>query len=385
MSLPQLVRNLRRERNPMIVYDGKATTWKEIFKKHPIESKENESLFHQIENSKEFFGDKNSSKAILILRSGHTGTILRKIANNSIKDCISFYEVAKKTITDPSGLMNDSIHLWFKVNLSALYLAHKDAPEELNLFKQLDEKNKEKAICIAFQYYGEQAYKNFLLHESELKVEHFNDKLILWYWDTDARQHNFIDRVLDEIKKTQPLVFDLDYIAENLKPNNLLKYQTIEIQERFISLEDLKIKSERVNVNYADHVCLLQSKKEVATIDEVFNLLKTQIILKGLGNLKKQEKYPAMFAKSKPEVENSYRCFDGKTYKDISDVLSSLSGAKLDFDSMSEFVEKNLQIEKEDVKMPNVEFWQELKTLMLSFKLSEELVGSSVKNKKIKL
>ncbi len=384
MSLPQLVRNLRRERHPMIVYDRKATTWKDIFKKHPIENPANEKIFYEIEHCREFLGDKNSSDPILVLRSGYTWGVLRKIAENSLSDCLTFYEVAQKIMLNKKSIMENSIHNWFKMSLSALFLTKQDAPGSLNFFVELDEKNKEKALATAFQYYGENAYVNFINHP-ELKIEKFQEKLILWYWDADARQHNFIDRVLDEIKKKNPLVLDCDYIAENLKPNNLLKYQTIEINKRFISLDQLKISSARVNVSYADHVCLLQKKQETSTVGEVFDLLKIQKIIKELSKIKREEKYPKLFVKNKPAVDGHFRFFDGKKYSSILEVFYSLNGRKIDLDSMVEFVEKNLEIEKEDKRMPNIEFWQEAKTILMTIKLNDELPQNKIKAKKTKI
>lgn len=374
-----LARNLRREKDKKIVYDNRVSSWSAIFKKHPLNSEKNESLFHDMAHCKEYWGGEKNSDSQLVLRTGYAWTVMQKIAENSLDDCVTFYDVAKHTMLNKEGILNNSIHNWFKKVISAIYLSKVGAPESLNFFSVLSQKDKEAAIALSFQTYGINAIPVYEKIKEQINIEKVNEKLVLWYWEADGRTKNLLDQVIDELGKSKTLKFDLDYIAENFKPNNLLKYQSLEINQRFIPFSEVTVLTKRYEIKSEKIFCIINQETEKIKLEVIFNLFCCQTLLKsGIGK--------KLISHAKAGTPISYSdpasFFGEVNYKSPNEIFDAFPISKEARKSMQEFIDYNknlIKSLKDFEKNYSLSYWSEVQSAYSTFILNEDLKSKNTK------
>ena len=369
----KLARNLRRERSPKIVYDNKAMDWEDIFKLHPVKNKDNINQFYNMEHCKQYLG--NPDDAILVLRSGYTWDLMRKIFNNAPEDCATFYDITYKTMLNRKGIMDSSIHSWFKKSLSALYLSQENVSERLNYFNELKDEQKEDAIKLSFQYFGENAfhqYKKKNIHN----IENMNEKLLLWYWEADSRQHNFLDRVIDEIKP----FFDLEYIADKFKPKSLLKYQTEEINKKYIPLENIIVDSNRYICDEKNIVCL-PPKDIKLCLSEIYSLLAIEHLIKELSIIEDVKINPSKYISSSNKGKTECKFIDEKIYTSLENIYDNWKIPSWGKESLKEYINKNKSTSEKALQP----YWDKVEIYFSAVILNEDLGNKKESKKKLKV
>jgi hypothetical protein len=372
--------DLQRKLEPKIVYDNRIMNWETILKRHPVESKENIALFREMENCKEYWGD--TENPIIILRASHTWDLLVKISKNSKKDCGVFYDIAKHTMLNNKGVLTKEIDDWFKKSLTAIYLSYPNTPRELNYLQSLNQEQKESALFLAFQYFANNPIQKYKELKEDLNIENFNEKLLLSYWNADSRKTNFIDVTIDklDIKSTD---FNLEYIAKNINPNHLVKYQSFEINERFLPLNKIEVETEKYFINNNNKVCLLSENNKTYKLDKILSLFFCQKLLKGIEKYRQQQKNPSYFTSSNKIIE--LKEIDGKFYGDIVSVFNNCQISKEARSSMECFISNNLEYSLLDKKIPVPEYWVKVRSAFMSMVLSEDLMTNEVSAKKLKV
>ncbi|NCP98417.1 hypothetical protein GW796_00890 [archaeon] len=370
----RLARTLRRERDVKIVYENKVASWTNIFKKHPLKSIKNETIFHKMEHSKEYFGDSGVEKEkILILRSSYTLGLLMEIAENSLSDCKTFYDICQKTFLNQKGILNDDINSWFKNSLSTLYLAHKDAPQELNYLSELTQEKKEKVLFLAFQYYGIKAFNNYKESKENFNIENFNDKLILWYWNANGKEKNLLTEVIDYLIDKKLLKLDLNYIADNLQPNSLLKEQSFKINKDYIPFNEILVLPERYNINIKQFLFENKNQQERIKLTDIFNLLCIQKVLSEV--VKKGDLTEDM------KNELNYKFINGKIYHHINEIFLDFKVEKITRESFCNFLDKKLA-KSDDNK---INYWNFVSKVLEKNILQEDLDINNLVKRKVKI
>jgi hypothetical protein len=378
-NLRILTRNLRRERDRAIVYNNRASSWKTIFKHHPLESKENESLFYNMEHCKEYLGAEDN---IIVLRTAYTWTNLQKIAENSMLDCLTFYEVAKHTFLSKKGLLDNSTHLWFKKALTALYLSRDNAPESLNFLSDLNQEQKEQSLALSFQSFGINSLPKYEKYKKALNIENFNEKLLFWYWNVDARSNNLIDQVIDKLGKNKKVAFDHEYLAEYFQPKNLLKYQSEEINKRFVPFKDIIVETKRYAVKNQKLYCLMNEEIEKISLKNIYDLFCCQSLIKQFQ--KKWENENSDIVLMGDVKETNFASFLGEfKYSSLPEIFNDYPLTKESHKSMEEFIELNLSKAKDNAEQS---YWNKVQTIFLACILNNDLnINDKNNNKKPKI
>jgi len=379
-SILKTNRDLQRRVEPKIVYDNRIMNWETIFKTHLIESKENISLFYEMEHCKEYLG--NSNNPILTLRASRTWDLLYKISKNSMKDCGVFYDIAKHTMLNNKGFLTKEIDDWFKNSLTSIYLSYPNTPVELNYLKSLNQEQKESALFLAFQYFANNPIQKYKELKEDLNIENFNEKLLLSYWNADSKKTNFIDVTIDKLG-IKPTDFNLEYIAKKINPNNLVKYQSFEINERFLPLNQIEVETEKYFINNNNKVCLLNENYKTYKLDKILSLFFCQKLLKSLEKYRQQQKNPFSFIKSNNTSE--LKEIDGKFYGDIESIFSSWEISKETRSSMESFISNNIEHSITFTKITVPEYWAEVRSAFMSIVLTEDLKTNENNQKKLKL
>lgn len=373
-----LARNLRKEEEKLL-YKNRSSSWKTVFKHHPLESQKNERFFKNIVHSV----DKWGSSDILILRSAYTWEILLEISKNSLQDCLSFYELAKNTILYKKGILGENSTNWFKKALTAIYLSHSDASENLNFLSELNTEQKEKSLALAFQFFGTNAIQNYDKLKNHFNIDKFNEKLILWYWDADSRDINLIDKVIDYLNQNMTINYDLNYIAEYFKPNNLLKSQSKQVNERFIPFSDIVVQTKRY-ISQSDRIyCVINDDLEVISLENIYNLFCCQALIKTLEiKAEEIEKHKQSIVLTGEVRQANPSKFLGEfKYSSLPEIFVDYPVIKELEKSMHGFIELNLSKNKE-----NKNYWNEVNAIFLSQILNNDLENKEIiKNKRIKI
>lgn len=387
-NLKILARNMRKEQERKIVYNNRASSWKTIFKHHPLESSKNESLFYNMEHCKEYWGGQSNSKdSIIVLRSAYTWDNLLKISKNSLKDCSTFYDIAKHTFLNKQSVLQESTDSWFKEALTAIYLSKENAPDSLNFLSQLNQEQKEKTLSLAFQYFGVSVLPKYEEYKDELNIQNFNEKLIFWYWGADARNNNLIDQVIDKLIEIKKIVFDTEYLAAYFHPKNLLKLQSEEINKRFIPFKDIIVETKRYVAKVPKIFCVMNEEIERTSLENVYNLFCIQCLLKDL-DIKIQEKElqgQSMLTVMRAELRKAdCSIFLGEfKYSSITEIFEAYSLSKEAYKSMEGFIELNRSNIRDK---PNINYWNDVQSVLLAHQLNYNLeTKEQVKNKKLKV
>ncbi len=371
-NLRILVRNLKEREQEKLFYKNRSSSWKTIFKHHPLESKKNEQLFMNMVHCIDNWGGKDDP--IVILRSGYTWDHLLEISSNSLQDCLTFYEIAKNTILYKKSLLDDSSNNWFKQALSAIYLSRENAPENLNFLSELKEDKKEKTLALAFQYFGVDVLPKYEKLKNQFNNEKIKEKLIFWYWDVAPKTSNLLDKVIDNLNSKDNKGYDLEYLANHLKPNNLFKKQSEEINKRFFKFNDLIVKTERYVSKSEKVYCVINEEVETTNLQNIYNLFCCQNLIKALE--------PEI--KKYPKVEDLNK-ISMNTFLDTSKINSTLdifNAYPIDTESkksMEEFIELNKS------KSKNENYWNEVQAVFLSKVLEMDLDKNNNIQKKLKI
>lgn len=287
----KLIRTLARERNPMIVYDNKATEFKEIFKIHPLESKKNQSYFEKMDLTIEYWGN----GSILMLRSGFTYDILQKISKNSLKDVVTFYELAKHTTLNFLKDKTDITHAWYKTSLTMLWLAHPEHNiDGLNYWKELSPQQKDNATRLAIEIYGANGYKN--IETKNIETLNSLEKIIEVFLHSNIHLKEVITHKNNKIQEVVDYVFNqgvkIDYekLTQliNLKKYNpyilaqLTKHpsKVFDITKINLPIDKLKQVNDLIIDSDKDFIPM-QDFYDLVTIQSLFIKMKNFIITSG--------------------------------------------------------------------------------------------------------
>jgi hypothetical protein len=381
-NLLLLARKLRKEEEKPIFYKNRKSSWKTIFKKHPLESKANEALFQKMVHCKENFG-LDDGYGEVTLRSAYTWSILTQIAEKSLKDCATFYEIAQHTLFHHDFIVKQSINNWFKKSLTALYLSNSNAPEELNYLSTFNQEQKEASLSKAFQYSGIKTLPQYEALKSEFNIKNFNEKLIFWYWEADNQDNNYVDKVIEKLGEKKPLEYNLEYIAENFKPNNLLKNQSLEIDKRFIPFSDINVLTKRYAIKTEKNYCQINEETDKIPLSVIFNLFCCQTLLRTIierqikqspGTNSVGQKLPASFL-GEISQEDTMEAFD--TWPIAKEARSSMQN----FIEMNKASANNFKgSQAADLN----EFWGKVQSAFSTKILNEDLELKSDKIKKNK-
>jgi len=369
-NLRILTRNLRKEEEKRILYKNRASSWKTIFKHHPLESSKNVPIFEDMIHCVEHWGGKDDP--IVILRSAYTWDKLLDISKNSLQDCLTFYEVAKNTIIYKKGILDESSNKWFKRALTSIYLSKSNVPDSLNFLSELNHEHKEKVLSIAFQFFGVDALPQYEKLKNEFNLQNFYEKLIFWYWDVSPKEKNLIDNVIEKVGEKNIINYDLEYIADKIKPKNLFKYQSEEINKRFIPFSNIMVKTERYVVQHEKMYCVINTEKEITTLENIYNLLSCQYLIKLLEP--KPIKYPKVGDINK---EDSF--LDVSKFNSNIDIFNSYPLIEESKISMESFIELNKS------KNDNQNYWNEVQSVFLSKVLAFDLDNKNNTTKKLKI
>jgi hypothetical protein len=379
-NLKILARNMRQEQERRIVYNNRASSWKTIFKHHPLESNKNELLFYNMAHCTDSLGAGDVSKnKIITLRTAYTWSNLIKISNNSLQDCITFYEVAKHTFLNNWSILQESNDKWFKKALTAIYLAKDNAPESMNFLSELSQEQKETTVSLAFQYFGTNVLPKYEKHEEELNIQNFNEKLIFWYWAVDVRENNLIDQVIDKLIETKKIVFDTEYLAEYFQPKQLLKPQSEQINKRFIPFKNIAVETKRYNAASLKIVCIMSEEFEKTSLENIYNLFCSQCLIKQLEIINEEidQSLVLIGEVRKPDFASFLGEFK---YSSVVDILNAYPLTKESRKSMEGFIELNRSNSK------NISYWNDVQAVLLAHQLNDDLESNEkVKNKKLKV
>lgn len=276
------------------------------------------------------------------------------------------------------GILKDSIQTWFKKSLTSIYLSNPDAPESLNYLDNLSQEQKESALAQAFQYFGVKALPKYKKLKGELNIQNMNEKLILWYWDADARNNNQIDKVIDELGKKKPLKYDLEYVAENLNPNNLLKYQSVEINKRFVPFSELTVLTKRYVSNNEKIFCQINEEKDTTELSVIFNLFCCQTVLRSMIHKKLKS---STVGSAEPKVDPA-RFLGDMGCQSPMDVFEIWPIAPEARKSMEEFISRNKEAPRIFKDVQSDGYWSEVQSCYSSLVLNETLNLSATNSKK---
>lgn len=366
----RLVRTLRRERDRKIVYENQVVSWEKIFELHPLKSKKNTSHFYEMEHCKEYLGGNTDS--ILVLRSGYTWGLLRKIAQNSPKDCETFKEVALKTMKDKSGILQSSIPKFFNKTLTALSLGLEKCPKTMDKWHEHDLEAKEIIVKISLQYYGLAAYQKLCKKGYDKEISNLKEKCLLWFWHSDATEINKFSEILDTFENK----FDIDYIADNLRANQLLNKKAIDINEKYLAWNKISVKSERYEVDSSIKSFPLSiGQQEKTPIDEIMSVLVFQKIMLNLEKINKTDGYKENFI---PQC----KYWDTKTYTNVVDILQAWPcNKKWQQVSIEKFINSKIEeLNKIPVQTWQIDFWTNNKVLYQKYMLKESLEDNLITN-----
>lgn len=383
-NLRVLARNMRKEQEKRIVYNNRASSWKTIFKHHPLESNRNESLFHNMEHCKEYIGagGANSKDTVITLRTAYTWSNLLKISENSLQDCLTFYDIAKHTFLNNWSILRDSNDNWFKKALTAIYLSKDNAPESMNFLSQLNQEQKETTLALAFQYFGKQVLPKYEKHKSEFNIQNFNEKLVFWYWAADARENNFIDQVIEELNTNKKIVFDTEYLANKFQSKHLLKSQSAVIDQRFVPFKDILVETQRYVARSEKLYCVMNEESEKTSLKNIYNLFCCQSLIKQLEIKLKDKNSPIVMI---GEVrEPNFAGFLGEfKYDSIEQIFNDYPLTNESKNSMEKFIElnrSNIDCKKDPI------YWSNVQSVFLTHVLNDSLeIKEKLKNKKIKV
>lgn len=370
--------NIERKNNHVIVYDNYITDWKEIFKIHPIKNNLNKELFYMIENSKRYIEIYSKENEKIELNDLYTWNLLRKIAQNSYEDCVTFYEIGKKILKNKNEDKNEYVDKWFKKALTSIYLSKKQIPESLNYLNDLNNEDREEVLMTSFQYFGENSIDMYKKLENYFNISYFNEKLILNYWKINNNSHNFIDRVIDNLNPNRN--FDLNYLTTNIEKKFLLKYQTFKINNHFINFKDIFVNA---NQYFDKKYQNIENKNKIVPLSEMLSINVILFLIKNneeFNNIKNKD----MFVMNNIENKNKkYNFCDHKFYKNIEDIFNNWCFPTWSKEIILEYIEENKNKDKENyLKI----YWEKIEKKVQTLILNQELNNIVLKEKnKIKI
>jgi len=134
--------NFNRPRDTRIVYENQSLTFTQIFGYHPLRSEKNAPIFKKIGLT-----DKDTPSGTTVLDTTLTFDFLKKVAQNSLEDVHTFFEVSSKTVR--KFIKDKDFHdNWYKSAMTALWLSCPDAPEKLNYSKELPDLRKSVSLVV---------------------------------------------------------------------------------------------------------------------------------------------------------------------------------------------------------------------------------------------
>ena len=363
----RLTRNLRRIIDKVIVYEKYVSSFKEIFKLHPLESSKNETYFKSLQLTVQEWGD----GSILILNSAYTFGLLEKISKNSLKDAGTFYEVSKKTVLQFNGMNLESAHSWYKTALSAIWLAHPfeniETDEKINYWSQLNDKQKENAQKMCIEKFGLKGYEELSLKSGKEieKIDNLDEKIVCWMIQGSVHLENAIKckvsnftKVINNQMENNNFKFNYKIITK-LIDKRLLNFHEIGYAKKIMDISKIEIPVDSYS-NLKGYALDTELKKQT-NLKEIFEIFYVQ----------------NLFHKFKVKNDNILS-FDFIKYNNIKQLID-----KIDFNNL--FVVKSMEKFILNETRENAGKNEKTGNLILNFSLELNLKEKTKHHKSIKI
>lgn len=344
----QLIRNLQRKVNHRIAYGQRGSkTFDEIFELHPLFSDKNKTHFKNMNLITQEWGAK---KDITILNAGYTLGLLKKIAENDVNDVVGFYDLAKITVLNftKDNIINP--HSWFKKISTMFWLSHSNANEKLNYWNELNNKQKEEALQIGLELYGEKAYKN--IESKNLGIENLNEKMLYLFLHSNIHLSQLIDAKLNKIEEV---------IHYNLAQNHNINY---EILSEMINIKSINPYVVNMCINYLSKIDWDKINLSVEKMKESKNLIietdKDTVLLKDFYELVNIQAWLLKKKNSfyKKESSEEINDFSFTPYRTCLEILNKYDrNNSFIHQSLNKFIETQITNCDEKTKKEEIDLW----------------------------
>lgn len=341
--------SFKRKSSIRIAYGEKGTmTFEEIFKKHPLESLQNEKHFKNIDLITQRYGAK---KDVIVLNPNYALKLLKKIAKNDVNDVGNFYELAKLTVLNFTKKKLTDPNRWFKKVLTMFWLSVPECHNKMNYWSELNTDEKDDILKMALEFYGVSAYKN--IEKKNLGIENINEKMIYLFLHSNIHFIDLIDIKLNKIEEVidynsnQGNIINHDILSEMIDPLIINPY-IINVCLNYSSNLDLEKVNILVSKMRESKVLIFDTDKKVIPLKDFYELVNIQSWL-----IKKKNS----FYKDKDEIED-IKDFSFTPYRTCLDILKTYDKNNIFINkSLIKFINSNSLSCNENSKKEELDMW----------------------------